>query len=298
VYPSNSIARLEQFVRVTGKNINCDLIFDDDKPTWSAWVHAWILHPPRPDFDWVAWEKAVPGRRIVISQPMVPDDAPADWRVLGARGDYNGYATHFAKELVAGGLGNSIIRLGWEANGDYNQENALGTDPAQYRDWAEYWGQLVRAMRAVRGAHFLFDWTISEYWRPIPLAAWYPGNDVVDIIGIDAYDGVFSGDEKYPNAQARWRALYNEPDGLATVIAFARANGKPMSIPEWGLVPTTTAGGGGDDPAYIEGLASVIDHDNVEYDSYFGSSVLTLFDAPLSLASYKRYFPAGVKLAR
>ncbi len=43
-------------------------------------------------------------------------------------------------------------------------------------------------MRSVPGASFRFDWTINAGYRPIPFNDYYPGNDVVDIIGMDVYD--------------------------------------------------------------------------------------------------------------
>jgi hypothetical protein len=56
------------------------------------------------------------------------------------------------------------------------------------------------------------------------------GDDVVDIVGIDAYDaGV-------PSGRSRWSSVYGQPDGIQTVLRFAAAHGKPMSIPECGAL--------------------------------------------------------------
>ena len=62
---------------------------------------------------------------------MVPDDVPSNWRVLGAEGAYDGYARQFAANLVAAGMGNAVIRLGHEMNGNWYHDS-LGNDPAQY----------------------------------------------------------------------------------------------------------------------------------------------------------------------
>ncbi len=61
----------------------------------------------------------------------------------------------------------------------------------------------------------------------------------------------------------------SEPDGLNAVAAFARANGKPMSIAEWGLMPSGAEGGAGDDPTYVKGIASFIENHDFTYNSYF-----------------------------
>ncbi len=43
-------------------------------------------------------------------------------------------------------------------------------------------------MRSVAGAHFAFEWDVNALVRPTPLSSFYPGDDVVNIIGIDAYE--------------------------------------------------------------------------------------------------------------
>jgi len=292
VYPASSIADLAMLSRLAGTTYDCVLLFNDDKPDWQAWTNVWWAHPPSPDSDWLAWLAAAPGRRLVISQPMVPDDAPPNWPQLGAEGAYDAYATQLAENLVNEGMGSSVVRLGWEANDPSNPENELPTDPSEYRDWAAYWANIVRAMRAVPGADFQFDWTVNQYYRPVPLSDWYPGDDVVDIVGVDAYDsGIY---QSGLSAQQRWQDLVNEQDGLAAVAAFAAQHAKPLSIPEWGLA-SPSVGGAGDDPAYVEGLGNFIADNDVEYNSYFYSdapdNLVHLPDAPESLAAYRGYFP-------
>jgi beta-mannanase len=126
-------------------------------------------------------------------------------------------------------------------------------------------------MRAVPGAHFLFDWNINAYYQDFPLADIYPGNAYVDIIGIDQYDG--SGDSNLPaSGIARWNYLENEADGLATVAAFATANNKPMSIPEWGTSSAAQPAGGGDDGTYVTELANFVNSHDVAYQSYFDAN--------------------------
>jgi hypothetical protein len=294
VYPANGIANLEMLSNLTGATYNCVLLFNNDKPTWSDWVWPWWVTPPSADTAWNSWLQAAPGRRIIISQPMVPEDAPANWEALGAAGDYDSYATQLAENLVANGMGNSIIRLGWEANAQADPENQLGTDASTYADWAQYWDNIVTSMRAVPGADFQFDWTVNQYWQPIPFSEWYPGNNYVDIIGIDAYDTGM--DQTYASPEQRWLDLYNEKDGLAALAAFAAANGKPMSIPEWSL-GTPAIGGANDDPTYVQGLGQFIAANDVEYNSYFyggtGNNLVYLPNAPLSVAAYKQYFPGA-----
>ncbi len=132
----------------------------------------------------------------------------------------------------------------------------------------------------------------SVPYQPIPFDEWYPGNNVVDIIGIDAYDSGI--DNTSLTADERWQQLSNEKDGLNAIAVFSAANDKPMSIAEWSLVQARRKqDGGGDDPTYVEGLASFIDTHPVVYNSYFlkpvgnSESVIPLTAAPLSLAVYQ-----------
>jgi beta-mannanase len=213
----------------------------------------------------------------------------SDWLTAGASGAYVGYARELAKNLVAAGLGASVIRLAHEAN-DPSSPYWIGSTPRDWRLWDEFWRKTVLAMRSVPGARFLFDWCINAYWQPVPLADWYPGNDVVNIIGIDAYD---SG---VPVGINRWTRIYGQPDGIKAVLAFARADDKPVSIPEWGLAPVGAQSlGGGDDPRYVNGIAQVVRDNPVAYQSYFydGATRSLLNSSPLSLAAYRSQFGSG-----
>jgi Glycosyl hydrolase family 26 len=289
VYPDNSRATLATLERATDTTFNCVLLYNDDNRTWAGWTNVWWANPPSHDTDWLAWKRAVPGRRLIITQSMVPQDAPPDWRALGAAGDYNQYAAQLATNLVAEGLGDSVIRLGAEANANADPASELGTDPSQYREWARYWANIAQSMKAVPGADFLFDWTVNQHVQPIPLDQWYPGDAAVDIVGIDAYDSGIGQSGLTP--AARWRKLSNESDGLNAVARFARQHDKPLSIPEWGPAPLAQ-GGAGDDPTYVAGLASIIKTHEVIYNSIFYNprvSVVTpLTKTPRSLAAYRQ----------
>ena len=141
-------------------------------------------------------------------------------------------------------------------------------------------------MKSVPGARFRFDWNVNAAVRPIPLARIYPGNDVVDIVGVDAYDqGVLGRHD-------RWTTIYRRPLGIADVLQFARRHRKPLSIPEWGLSPANVGLGGGDDPSYIKGIASIVAHNRVAYQAYFykGPFASQLDSSRASLTEYRRYF--------
>jgi hypothetical protein len=290
VYSAHSIATLDGFGAMVGHQMSCAMVYVDETTTWQQWETPWILSPPSADNNWVSWA-TTPGtsRQLVITQNLIPSDVESgDWLDAGAGGDYESYARTFAANLVAAGLGNSIIRLAPEANGTWKNDS-LGTTPQQWALWDQFWSNTVNAMRSVPGANFQFDWCINYLYRDLPLSEIYPGNNVVNIIGIDVYDDGNLGS----TGAARWNSADTGADGVQAVVNFAAANGKPLSIPEWG-VDTVAHGGGGDDPAFVNGIASVVANNPTAYQSYFYNDTWAQQFAPgtQSVAAYAADFDA------
>lgn len=290
VYSAHEISILQQFDRLVGQQIKCVMVYNNTSVTWDQWEHPWFDdYIDEPNLDWSRWATD-PGthRRLVITQNLIPSELlGTSWLREGAAGKFTSHAAELAKDLVAAGLGDSIIRLSPEDNGTWNTDS-LGSTPQQWHLWDEFWAKTVQAMKRVPGANFQFDWCIAALWRPLPLSEIYPGNNVVDIIGIDAYDTGNLGDTD----QARWAQVYNGPDGMAAVLAFARAHGKPISIPEWGVSARSYSDGFGDDPVFVKGIASVVRHNDVVYQSYFYKYgyALQLHPGTQSLAAYRSAF--------
>jgi len=84
--------------------------------------------------------------------------------------------------------------------------------------------------------------------------------------------------------------------GIRDVRRFAKRHHKPLSIPEWGVLqPGGLHSGGGDDAGYVNGIAAVVRHNTVTYQSYFFAHEWAeqLTHGPASLAAYRRHFGAG-----
>ncbi len=291
VYSAESVDVLQAFERLVGRQINCGLVFNNAAADWSAWERPWFIVDKSPALDWGSWATARgTHRQLIISQNLFPSSLNGtDWLRAGAAGRFAAHARALARNLVAAGLGHSVIRLAHEAN-DTASPYSIGSTPRQWGLWRRFWRLTVLAMRSVPGAHFLFDWCVNAYWRPIPLSDWYPGDDVVDLIGIDAYD---SG---VPPGANRWQRIYTQPDGIRDVLEFAAEHDKPVSLPEWGLMtPGPPNLGGGDDPAYVNGMARVVRENPVAYQAYFYNltSSWLLRTSPRSLAAYRRHFGPG-----
>jgi hypothetical protein len=292
VYSYHRTEQLTAFSAAVGHDISCALVYNNAAPDWANWERPWFTIHGDPNFNWARWKAAVPGRRLIITQAMIPSGLAPDWRERGAAGEFVGHAQALAQNLVAAGLGDSIIRMAHEANGTWTVDG-LGNDPTQYREWKTFWARTARAMRSVPGSSFRFDWTINAAYRAIPFNDYYPGNDVVDIIGADVYD-FWPGPAVAPaTPDLRWKAQYEQPGGLRDLIRFGRQHGKPLSIPEWGLSAVGHKGGVGDNPYFVDRMAEVVRNNPTAYQSYFESTTdvgMLLTDAPRSLAAYRRNF--------
>ena len=293
--PPSAVAALEQS---TGVTYNCVELFAGGDPEWSDWDNPW---PTKIVSDgWDAWLAASPEHQLVLYLPLVPNSVsptgtPTNtaWEANCASGAYDQYAVTLGENLVAAGAGNSVIRLGAEFNGNWENDFLGNPSDANYStelaNWAECFQNEVTAMRSVTGAHFLFDWSPNTCTTNIPLAEAYPGNAYVDIIGADFYDE--DCQTLKTAAEEGWSELYTiDPsiqNSMAGLVAFAKAENKPLSIPEWGETAT-------DDTVYMNGIIGIVENNDVAYQSYYDSDdagIIPLGSTiPASTAAYEQAF--------
>ncbi|MFC5217189.1 glycoside hydrolase family 26 protein [Streptomyces coerulescens] len=179
--------------------------------------------------SWAEWRRAKADRMLVLNVPMmehneenVPDPAVRGLLRHAAAGAFDEHFAVLAERLVDLGVPDTVIVLGWEMNGT-TYTHRCGPDPDS---WKQYWRRIVEVMRSVEGQRFRFDFAPSRGTDAIPWPECYPGDDVVDIIGMDAYD--------QPHGVG-FDEQVSEPYGLRHHVEFARWHGKPISYPEWGL---------------------------------------------------------------
>ena len=254
-----------------------------DNVGWPVW---WLE-------AWGKWVHAQPGRRLILSIPILagpvegggPTQGSKGVRVpvsleRGAQGEYNAHFTDLAANLVAYKLADTILRPAWEFNGGWYTWRAKGKTEA----FAEYWRQIVKTMRAVPGAeHLKFCWNPTLGDQDFPADQAWPGDPFVDYVGVDVYDETWNADT-YPwpadasaaEIERRQKKVWDEwivasPRGLAFWTKFARDHGKPLAIPEWGLNHRDDGHGGRDNPHFIERMhAFLTDPANgVAFHCYF-----------------------------
>jgi Glycosyl hydrolase family 26 len=293
VFRGTDPAAVAEYERWLGRDV--DLVVDfSTRDSWKQ-IEA-------PDAMLKAW--ASKPYRQVYSVGLLPEKDASATVERGAAGDYDGHFRELARRLVEAGQQDAIIRLGWE----FNLEGSRWSTPDE-KAFVAYWRRVVAAMRAQPGSAFRFDWNPNNGRTPYDAVDYYPGDDVVDLVGVDAYDVSFSADTyPYParcDADCRrsrqelvWnREIYGGSRGLRFWSAFAARHGKPMSIPEWGLWGRADGHGGGENTYYLDRMADFVADpaNNVAYQSYFefdGADGVhrLMVDFPGSAAAFRARF--------
>jgi hypothetical protein len=227
------------------------------------------------------------GKQLVVGVPMLMLQERGSL-AAGASGAYDDHFRRLAERLVREGHPTAILRVGWEFNGGWFPWRA-DRDPKAF---AAYWRRIVTAMRSVPGAQRLrFDWNPGHGPRFVPVDA-YPGDEYVDIIGMDIYDRTWG--PRFRDPAARWNDYRHRPYGLDWLANFATAHGKPISFPEWGVTHNHVRGVAHDNPTFIRGMAEFIRTHNVEYHLYFNVNAhdgdFRLVTFPQSAAAYRASF--------
>lgn len=161
-----------------------------------------------------------------------------------------------AAKAISEAQPSAIIRLGWEMNIADWAWFAKG----QEADYIKAFRHVVEIFRR-QSSGFKYDWCPG--WGSQQLAAdlAYPGDDVVDYIGLDVYDFKYEG-----SPQERWDTYYLKgPFGLQWQREFSALHGKRMSYPEWGV------GNFGDNPFFVQQMHDwfVANEKDIAYAAYF-----------------------------
>ncbi len=227
----------------------------------------------------------------VFTLPPIPEGDGATMAECAA-GAYNDKWRQFGENAKAAGVDDeSVIRLGWELNGNWYKWSAID-NPGQF---AECWRQVVASAESVAPA-LLWDWNVNRgvgnTTMGDPTQA-YPGDSYVDIIGVDSYDW-------FPavKSEADWNTQYAGAFGLKFWSDFARDHGKRISVPEWGVYPGSEAGGG-DNPFYISKMQGFFKEQGAhlayeayfnEFEAYYSGSLLSPVQNPNASERYRSLF--------
>ena len=175
------------------------------------------------------------------------------------------------------------VRVGEEFNGDWMPWRAHG----QAASFIAVWRRMAGVYRAA-DQRFRFEWcpNFDQDGAPWHMDSerCYPGDDVVDVIGMDAYWDVSTGQTADPStAFARLRdATY----GLRWHQAFAKRHGKPTAYHEWGQSQ--------DGAAFIDLMAAWFESHRPLYQGYWDEpashSQISNGQYPRAAAAYRAAF--------
>lgn len=220
--------------------------------------------------------RGLEGSQLVLALGMLPRTNRGQHERC-AEGQFDGAIRAVGAGLVRSGAGNAILRLGWEANRVGGFPWAVTGDGTSYKACFRRW---VSVLRAVPGQSFTVDWNMaSKGTFPRHIDRMYPGDDVVDVVGVQQYD-------RCPPVrnEAEWAAKFdllnrraeNSPYGLNTWLAYARSKGKRLSVPEWGVGgPRSVCPKPGVDSAFFVAKMHAFftaNADSIAYEGYFNGS--------------------------
>jgi hypothetical protein len=204
--------------------------------------------------SWVpgVWKKLNPARNVVWSIPLTMKGTP----LADVAEGLHDAEFEAAARAISEAHPQAIIRLGWEMNLAEMAWFAKGNET----DYIKAFRRVVEIFRR-HSTGFKFDWCPGWGPQDMPADASYPGDDVVDYIGLDVYDFKHEG-----TPEERWNAFYVKAEfGLEWHREFAHRHGKRMSYPEWGV------GNFGDNPFFIQQMHDwfMKNEDRIAYAAYF-----------------------------
>lgn len=238
--------------------------------------------------------------QVAITIPLRVDETGARTKKSGgpelirqellatANGDNDDRYRTVGKRMIENGHSNAILRLGHESDIAYYPWSIWNGNEDVYK---LAFRRVATIFKSLPGQNFLIDFNVnggatqSHQTRNgttlTRTEAAYPGDDVVDIIGLDVYNG-----------SDRWAGAKSKLD---YILQFAKSRNKPISLPEWGLRISQT----GDDPSFIQNMYDWIQNTPANgggrliYHNYFWqNSDANLDKTPLSKAKFKELFGA------
>ena len=265
-----AIQKYEAFLGMpAGQTVDYVLAFAADTPaSWAQFEQAMLAsstNGPPGAVSATAWAPVLDGRQLVLSVPACCLGTTWASEAAGAN-DARWQA--LAATLIAGGLGNCCLRIGREFNGSWYRWQVNPGNEAAYK--AGY----SRIVSVMRDAGFTGQFIWNPYLGQGTMGPSqgaenaYPGDGVVDVIGIDIYDGDWTG--IYPanpasvttaQQQQVLDKMLTEWDSLRGWHALALAHRKQLCFPEWGLRLWKDAGvwhSGGDNAVLVTGMAQFI----------------------------------------
>lgn len=158
-----------------------------------------------------------------------------------AAGRYDASLKEAADEAKAMPFGEILLRFGHEMNGDWY---GWSGDPANF---VAAWRHVVDVIRSAGATNVKFVWSANVDNGSYPFAAYFPGDDYVDYVGLDGYNWGTAG-----VGVNKWQSL--EQVFASSYAQLTTISTKPVIVTE-----ISSSEIGGDKAAWIrEGLLKTI----------------------------------------
>jgi hypothetical protein len=255
VYAGTDVDAILQFEGWLGRRVDGVLGFIGDRD-WD-------------DFDgsveWAMDEWRQLDRPVYWSVPLIPNGgATLEQAATGAYDDrYRRAAEAFAAFRPQDAEIN--IRVGWEFNGDWFPWKAAGKPQAFIGAFQRF----VTIFRDV-SSRFVFEWNVNIADGGMNPETAYPGDDYVDIIGMDFY--WFKQQDPRDPLEA-WNTMLSRQYGLQWHQDFASAHDKPTAYSEWGVQLDEAS-------AYIQRASAWFERHGVAFHTYWNDNAA--FEGKLS----------------
>jgi Glycosyl hydrolase family 26 len=244
-YVGNNPADLAEFEKWLGKPVD-QIAAHAGRANWGDWIGSikWLLDRWTPLNKPIAW--TIP---LFVNGGTLSD---------AAAGKYQAYYQQAAEILAKSRPVDEVIyiRTGEEFNGNWMPWSAAGRE----QDFIGAYRKFVDAFRSA-SHRFRFEWNVNVRESRMNPADAYPGDEYVDVIGMDFYYNI---QWNPADPRAAWDEMVNEQYGLQWLEQFAAAHNKPTAYPEWGV----NSDGAG---PYIERAAQWFASHNVLYQRVWNS---------------------------
>ncbi len=220
--------------------------------TWVGMQNANIVN------DISTWYGA--GYKVTLTVPLVAEESAGAFGTCANTTNFDSYHRALANR-IKNEVGTSVIylRLGHEATRGYPWSYVNEGQPnANPTDYKNCWNKVSHIYKdAVPNAQMVWNHLKNHN---VPMGNYYPGDDAVDVIGIDPYDncswtGCVDSDAQWTKFLGSYNPSTGSAEGVGGLLAFAKAHGKKLSFCEWGPSQNQTSAysptHGSNNPYYV-----------------------------------------------
>ena len=191
--------------------------------------------------------------------------APGETLSGAAGGDYESRWRSMAQSIAAnwGDHRTVYIRPGHEMNGSWFDWSITSNSVGDFKEAFKRYHGIIQQELVQKGynAKVTIGYNGGSANSGVSIDDAWPGDQYVDVIGIDYYDAYWPGNPSPSchTTQQQWDEFVNNTNragetGLNEWIKFAKEKGKPIAFPEWGLTDQATNDAPCDNPLWIQNM--------------------------------------------